>query len=325
MISVVIPAFNEAAGLGMLYDRVIAAAENWKQEFELILVDDGSSDKTLAIAAEIASRDRRLKVISLTRNFGHQAAVTAGLCHARGDVVAVIDADLQDPPEELLPLINKLDEGFDVVYAVRRKRKEGLPKRLAYYLYYRILRRLAAFEIPLDSGDFCVMRAEVVRSINELPERNRFIRGLRTWVGYRQTGLAYERHGRKTGESKYTFAKLLRLAVDGIINFSYKPLQLSMLLGICMGVLSLLAGVGVLIQYLLDWTILGFNPHQARGWTSLIFVMLFSFATQFFCLGILGEYVGRLYEETKRRPVYLVRRRINIEPPEQFSSPEPSD
>jgi polyisoprenyl-phosphate glycosyltransferase len=317
MISLVIPAFNEEKGLAELYRRVTDAAQQWNEEFELVVVDDGSRDRTLEICERLAAQDSRLKVISLSRNFGHQAAISAGLAHARGDIVSVMDADLQDPPEELLPFLEKIREGFDVVYAIRTKRKENLLKRASYYLYYRLLRKLATLDIPLDAGDFCVMRAEVVSAINWLPERNRFIRGLRTWVGFRQTGLAYERQPRFAGEPKYTFARLLRLALDGIFNFSYRPLQLIAAAGMAVGAVSVLLAIVVLTQYFTDWTIWGFNPHQARGWTSLMLVVLFSSATQLFCLGILGEYIGRLFEEVKRRPVYLVKRRINIdaEPP----------
>lgn len=312
MISIVVPAFNEEQGIEALYHRVRTAARQWGEDFELIIIDDGSTDATLLICERLAAEDSRLKVISLTRNFGHQIALSAGLQHAQGDITAVMDADLQDPPESLLAFIEKVREGYDVVYAIRMKRKEGVFKRLSYYLYYRILRRLATLDIPLDAGDFCVMRREVVQAINDLPERNRFVRGLRTWVGFRQTGLAYERQARFAGEPKYTLAKLIKLAADGVINFSYRPLHFVMLLGATVGIGALLLGIFVIIQYLLDWTIWGFNPRQARGWTSLIFVLLFSTAIQLFSLGIVGEYIGRLFEETKQRPLYLVRRRINI-------------
>jgi polyisoprenyl-phosphate glycosyltransferase len=304
---------NEEEGVRVLYSRITAAAKEWPDpNLELILVDDGSSDRTLEICREIADSDPRFKVVSLTRNFGHQAAVSAGLQHATGDVVVVMDADLQDPPESVGPLISKLKDGFDVVYAIRTKRKENIAKRSMYYLYYRLLRKLASLDIPLDSGDFCVMRGNVCRAICELPERNRFVRGLRTWVGYRQTGVTYEREARFAGEAKYGLAKLMKLALDGIVNFSYKPLHVAILFGATVGILSCLAGLFVLLQYFTDWTVLGFNPRQSRGWTSLIFVSLFSSAVQLFCVGILSEYVGRLFEETKRRPIYLVQERINI-------------
>lgn len=315
MISIVIPALNEEKGIEELYRRVTAAAAGWGDTYELIIVDDGSTDQTLSLCERIARTDQRFKVVSLTRNFGHQPAVTAGLHHAQGDIVAVMDADLQDPPEVLKMFIDKIHEGYDVVYAIRTKRKEGPFKRLSYYLYYRILKRLATLDIPLDSGDFCLMRREVVGALNSLPERNRFVRGLRTWVGYRQTGMSYEREARFAGDPKYTFRKLLKLALDGIINFSYQPLQMILLLGTVLGVLCLATGVFIVVQYLADWTILGFNPRQARGWTSLTFLLLFCSAMQMFCLGILGEYIGRLFEEAKQRPIYMTRKRINIDPP----------
>lgn len=316
MISVVVPAFNEQESLEELHRRVMGAAEQWGDEVEVIVVDDGSTDATLAILERIAGSDARMKVVSLTRNFGHQAAVTAGLNHARGSIVCVLDADLQDPPEDILPFINRVREGMDVVYAIRRKRKEGPLKRASYFVYYRVLRRLATLDIPLDAGDFCVMNAQVVRAINSLPERNRFVRGLRAWVGFRQEGMAYERSARFAGEPKYNFARLLRLAMDGIVNFSYRPLQLIMILGMTVGVLAFLIGILVLVQYIGDYTIFGYNPRAARGWTSLALTLLFSSAVQLFCLGILGEYLGRLFEETKRRPAYLVKRRIGIAAPD---------
>jgi len=316
MISLVVPAFNEQDGIEELYRRVSTSALAWGDDWELIVVDDGSRDRTLEVLERLAQADPRLKIVSLTRNFGHQLAVTAGLHHATGSIVCVMDADLQDPPEELLPFIEKVREGMDVVYAIRTKRKEGPLKRVAYHLYYRILKRLATLDIPLDAGDFCVMRGEVVQAINQLPERNRFVRGLRTWVGYRQSGLAYERAARFAGTPKYTFGKLLKLASDGIINFSYRPLQASMFLGIFVGTIAVALGIVVLVQYLGDVTLAGYNPRQSRGWTSLILTLLFSSAVQLFCIGILGEYIGRLFEETKRRPMYLVKKRVGLAKPE---------
>jgi polyisoprenyl-phosphate glycosyltransferase len=314
MISVVVPALNEEDGIAELYRRITTAARAWPdREMELIIVDDGSTDRTLTIARELARADQRLKIVSLTRNFGHQAAVSAGLNHSMGDVVIVMDADLQDPPESVGPLIDKLNEGFDVVYAIRTKRKGSFAKRALYYLYYRLLRQLATLEIPLDTGDFCVMRGNVCRAICQLPERNRFVRGLRTWVGYRQVGFSYERQARFAGEAKYSFSKLVKLGLDGIVNFSYRPLHFAFLFGVTVGILSCIAGVFVLFQYATNWTVWGFNPRQARGWTSLIFILLFSSAAQLFCMGILSEYMGRLFEETKRRPIYLVKERVNFQ------------
>ena len=312
MISLVIPAYNEEDGIEEMYRRILAAAPVWRDEFEILIVDDGSRDRTLEICERMAAADPRLKVISLSRNFGHQAAVSAGLMYARGSIVTVMDADLQDPPEELQPFIAKIHQGWDVVYAIRTKRKENLLKRLCYLAYYRILRRLAVLDIPLDVGDFCVMRGEVVDAINQLPERNRFVRGLRSWVGFRQTGMAYERQARFAGEPKYNFSKLFRLAMDGIINFSYKPLQFILSIGLVLAGLGMLGAIFVVVQYLTNWTIIGFNPRNARGWTSTIFVILFFSAVNLICLGILGEYIGRLFEEVKRRPTWIIRKQINL-------------
>ena len=312
MISIVIPAYNEEDGIAELYRRIVAAAPAWREEFEILIVDDGSRDRTMEICERIGAADARLKVISLSRNFGHQAAVSAGLMHAGGNIVTVMDADLQDPPEELLPFIGKIREGWDVVYAIRTKRKEGLLKRICYRAYYRILKRLAVLDIPLDAGDFCVMRGEVVDAINRLPERNRFVRGLRSWVGFRQTGMAYERQARFAGEPKYNFRKLFKLATDGIINFSYRPLQFIMSIGLVLACFCMLTAVFIVVQYLNNWTIAGFNPRNARGWTSLIFTILFFSAVNLVCMGILGEYIGRLFEEVKRRPTWIVKKRINL-------------
>jgi dolichol-phosphate mannosyltransferase len=312
MISIVIPAYNEEEGIAELYRRIVEAAPAWQDEIEILIVDDGSRDRTVQICEEIGARDGRLKLIVLTRNFGHQAAVSAGLAHARGSIVTVMDADLQDPPEELLPFLQKIHEGWDVVYAIRTKRKENLLKRTSYWAYYRILRRLAQLDIPLDAGDFCVMRGEVVDTMNRLPERNRFVRGLRSWVGFQQTGIAYERRARFAGEPKYNFYKLLRLASNGIFNFSYRPLQLIMSIGLILACFCLFGAVFIVIQYLTNWTIIGFNPRNAVGWTSLMFTILSLTAVNLVCMGILGEYIGRVFEEVKHRPTWIVKRRFNF-------------
>jgi polyisoprenyl-phosphate glycosyltransferase len=323
MISVVVPAYNEQEVLQLMYDRLTACASSWGEEYEIVLVDDGSSDDTLPLAETIAATDPRLKIVALSRNFGHQAAVTAGLNFSRGDLIAVIDADLQDPPEELPRFFAKCREGFDVVYGIRTRRKESLWKRLAYKSFYRLLAVLANIEIPLDSGDFCVMSRRAVDAMNALPERNRFIRGLRSWVGFRQTGLSYERHARASGEPKYTISSLVKLALDGITNFSSRPLRLIAVLGLLVATLATAGGVMFLLQYLFDWTILGHNPRQARGWSSLIVAVLFLAGAQLFSLGILGEYIGRLFEEIKGRPIFLVGRTINVTAPDRTSGSSP--
>jgi dolichol-phosphate mannosyltransferase len=313
VISIVIPVHNEFECLPLLYERLVAAASTWKEDFECVLVDDGSWDRSLELMREIASKDERFKLLSFTRNFGHQSAVTAGLCYASGDIVGIMDADLQDPPEEIEAFVEKCREGYDVVYAVRTHRKEGLGKRLSYWLYYRFLKSLASVDIPLDSGDFCVMSRRVVDAMNELPERNRFVRGLRTWVGYHQAGLEYERGSRQAGRPKYTFGKLLNLALDGLVNFSFKPLRVLAIVGVLIGVLSFVAALLFFLQYVTDTTIWGYNPRNAPGWTSLILAIFFLSGTQLVGMGILGEYIGRLFEETKARPMYLIKEQVNFD------------
>lgn len=312
MISLIVPAYNESTILNTLYQRVAAAAAAWGDTWELLLIDDGSRDDTLAIAAALASADPRVKVLSFSRNFGHQPAVTAGLEHAKGDIIAVIDADLQDPPEELLRFIDKCREGYDVVYAIRTKRKEGPLKRSAYFLYYRLLRQLSAIEIPLDTGDFCVMSRRILDVINSLPERTRFIRGLRSWSGFRQIGLPYERHARLAGEPKYTFTSLVKLGLDGVLSFSYKPLHLLMLAGGGIGALAFLGGFLSFVLYVSGGSVLGYNPRDTPGWTSLIIVILFMAGVQMFSIGLLGAYIGRIFEESKGRPVYVIGKTINL-------------
>jgi glycosyltransferase involved in cell wall biosynthesis len=312
MISVVVPAFNEGAGIAQLYNRVAAAAASWGENYELIIVDDGSGDDTLKVCKALARSDAQLKILSLSRNFGHQAALSAGLAYSSGDWIAVLDADLQDPPEQLKRFIDQCKEGFDVVYAIRTNRKEGFFKRAAYFVYYRLLQKLASIDIPLDSGDFCVMSRRVVDQLNRLPERRRYVRGLRAWIGYRQTGLEYEREARAFGDAKYTFSKLLRLAFDGIFNFSYKPLQTFMVAGMVVASGTFMLALLILVQYAWNITVFGYNPHQARGWTSLILAILFSSGVQLIGIGVLGEYVGRLFDEVKGRPIFVVKETVNF-------------
>ena len=312
MISIVVPAYNEADGIELLYQRVTKAATTWNDSFELIVVDDGSRDATLAILSALSASDTRLKVLSFSRNFGHQAAVSAGLVYAEGDIIAVIDADLQDPPEELARFLQRCRDGYDVVYAIREKRKESMFKRAAYFVYYRVLRFLANIDIPLDSGDFCVISRRALDTLNALPERNRFVRGLRTWIGYRQVGMAYERQARAAGAPKYTLRSLTNLALDGMINFSYKPLRVLGVTGMLVGVMAVIAGILFFLQSVTNTTVWGYNPRDAPGWTTLILTILFLSAVQLFGLGVMGEYIGRLFEETKRRPPYVITSWINL-------------
>ncbi|MEB3328908.1 MAG: glycosyltransferase family 2 protein [Candidatus Sericytochromatia bacterium] len=307
-LSVVVPLFNEEANVAELERRLTAVLTGLGLRWEVLLVNDGSLDGTRSLLDALCAQDRRYKALHLTRNFGHQAAVSAGLDHAEGDTVAVLDADLQDPPELLGAMRARWAEGYHVVYGVRRKRKEAWLKRASYWLYYRVLRLSSSLEIPLDAGDFSLMDRRVVLALRALPERNRFVRGIRHWVGFRQVGLAYERDARHAGEVKYTPRKLVRLALDGLIAFSDAPLRLAIYLGMLFALSSFVLAVGfVAIKLTLDV--------EPRGWTSTVILMLFIGGVQLLTLGIIGEYISRIYDEVKRRPVYLVAQRMNLEAP----------
>ncbi len=300
-LSVVVPLFNEHENLPALYHRLVAALAPLGEPFELVFVNDGSRDATPAMLDLLAATDPRVTAVHLSRNFGHQPAVTAGLDHARGDAVIVMDGDLQDPPEVLPQFVAKWRAGHEVVYAVRRKRKEGPLKRLGYFAFYRVLRAVADLDIPLDAGDFCLMDRQVVDQLKAMPERVRFVRGLRTFVGFRQVGVEYERDARAAGRSKYTFRKLLGLAIDGLLNFSSYPLRLVTYLG----VLSAAAAAGLAIWAVYDAVS---NQSTPRGWASTIVVVLFMGAIQLISLGVVGEYVRRIFLEVKGRPPYIVGR-----------------
>jgi dolichol-phosphate mannosyltransferase len=298
--------YNEQAVLGTLYERLTAAARSWGDDYEVIAVDDGSRDGTLAGLSEIHRRDPRWKVLSFSRNFGHQTAVSAGLHYASGDVAAVMDADLQDPPEELNKLLDQWRAGYHVVYAIRANRKEGVLKRAAYAGFYRLLRKLAAIDIPLDAGDFCLMDRAVVDVLASLPERTRFVRGLRCWAGFRQTGVVYDRPARAAGATKYSLGKLVRLAADGIFSFSSAPLKLSSWLGIGCCAASAVLIVALVVWWASNVPLLGMRPGAAVGWTSLFSLVLFLGGLQLLMIGFIGEYLARVFEETKGRPPWVI-------------------
>jgi len=304
LISVVVPLFNEGENLRELISRLDAALEG--RHYEFMLVDDGSSDDTREQLAKLANRRPEIKVLSLSRNFGHQAAITAGLEHASGDAVVVMDGDLQDPPEAIPGLISRWFEGYDVVYAVRRNRKEGPLKRAAYSGFYRLLKRLSYLDIPLDSGDFALMDRRVVDLLNHLPERNRFVRGIRSWVGFRQVGMEVEREARAAGDPKYTVKMLRRLAFDGIISFSHAPLRIFSSLGLVFSVGSFLSILVVL------WIRL-FTDMSVPGFASTATLILLLGGVQLLGIGILGEYIARIFDEVKNRPNYIVAERSNLD------------
>ncbi|HRS96417.1 MAG TPA: glycosyltransferase family 2 protein [Candidatus Latescibacteria bacterium] len=313
MISVVIPCYNEEEVLPQLFARLGAAAETWGEEYEILLVDDGSRDATWQLILEQHARDERWRGISFARNFGHQTAISAGIHYARGCAVILMDADLQDPPEQLHRFIAAWRDGNDVVYAIRATRKENILKRAAYKAFYRVLRRLASIEIPLDSGDFCLMDRKVVDVLNAMPERNRFVRGLRSWAGFRQLGLEYNRDARAAGEVKYTLRKLIKLALDGVVSFSTTPLRMATYLGFVVSFFALLgAAVTILQRIFVEWfTRIGF-PY-VPGFYALFTSMLFLGGVQLISLGIIGEYLGRIFDEVKGRPLWTIRETAGLE------------
>lgn len=299
-ISVVVPLFNEEENLIELHKRLRSSLDPLEVEAELVFVNDGSTDDTEMMVHMLAHSDPRVVGVQLSRNFGHQAAVSAGIAQATGDAVIVMDGDLQDPPEVLAQFIERWRQGIDVVYAIRTKRKESFLKRLAYSSFYRLLQRLSDIEIPLDSGDFGLMDRKVVNALLALPERQRFIRGLRSFVGFRQEGLHYERAGREAGKPKYTLKALIRLAMDGLISFSSAPLNLITYLG-----LGSCATALMLIGWVLGRAIIGQKPPE--GWASTMVVVLFFGSVQLLSLGIIGEYLRRIFLEVKGRPTFLIR------------------
>lgn len=306
-ISVVCPIYNEQENLHELYRRLSKVLEAIGERYEILLVDDYSQDASREIIAGFCEQDSHVRSLRFSRNFGHQTAITAGMQHARGELVILMDGDLQDPPEVLPDLIAKHEtEGWDVIYAIRRRRKENLLYRAAYRAFYRLLQRLSYIEIPLDSGDFCLMHRRVVNEINALPERNRFVRGIRSWVGFRQTGFEYERQARHAGEAKYTFRSLLRLAMDGIFSFSYTPLHTATWGGFWIAIFGII--------YAFYTAIMRLNGHMANtGWTTIIVAVLIMGGLNMLMLGIIGEYIGRIFEETKGRPQYIVEDYIGFE------------
>ena len=299
--SFIIPIYNEEDTLFEMYRRVRAVMDQMDGSVELVLVNDGSRDRSLFLMRELHEQDPQVCYLSLARNFGHQVAVTAGLNFVRGQAIVILDADLQDPPELIPALVEKWQQGYQVVYAQRTKRlRESWFKRLPAYVFYRLMRRLADVEIPVDTGDFCLMDRRVVDVLNTMPERNRYIRGLRSWVGLEQTSICFEREPRFAGEVKYTFRKSLSLAVNSLVSFSKLPLRLSTYVGLLAAVAAVL--MAVLVLY---WRIVA-PTSPLTGFASIMIAIFFLGAVQLVSIGILGEYVGRIYEEVKGRPLYVL-------------------
>ena len=306
-LSVVAPCFNEEGVLHELYRRISQVLDGSGESWELVLVNDGSRDRTPEIMRELHAQDERVKVVDFARNFGHQIAVTAGMDYARGDAVVLIDADLQDPPELILEMLAKWREGYEVVYAIRAERKgETWFKEFTAKMFYRIIYKITDIDIPMDTGDFRLMDRKVVNALKTMHEKHRFMRGMSVWVGFRQTGVKYVRAERYAGETKYPLKKMLKFAMDGITSFSYFPLQLATYIGF---VAALLAVLGIMVTIILRLS----GSHAFFGQATTLVSVLFLGGVQLICLGILGEYLGRIYDEVKGRPLYIVREALGFD------------
>lgn len=311
-ISLIVPCFNEEAVLPETHRRltdVLCGLEG--MAYEIIYIDDGSSDRTAEILRELQAVDERVRVLLLSRNFGHQIAVTAGLAEAAGDAVVVIDADLQDPPEIIPEMMERWRDGYDVVYGLRTDRSgETQFKLWTAKVFYQLLNRVSDVQIPPDVGDFRLMNRRVVDALLAMPERDRFLRGMVSWIGYRQVAVLYERAPRFAGQSKYPLLKMLRFALDGILSFSFAPLRVATWMGFAAMALAF-AGIvyAILLRlYTTDWV---------RGWASIFVAVLFMGGVQLVTIGIIGEYIGRIYEEVKQRPLYFVRERLGFKTKER--------
>lgn len=301
-LSAVVPIFNEEAGIAELHRRLRGVLQGLGVAYEMVLVNDGSRDGSAGLLDDLARTDPTVRAIHFSRNFGHQAAVAAGLAHSRGRTVVVLDADLQDPPELIEGLLAKWREGYQIVYAQRTRRQgEPLSKRLFAWGFYRVVRGMTDVELPTDTGDFCLMDRAVVDLLNSMPERNRYIRGLRAWVGFRQTAVPFERAERFAGDVKYTFRKSLGLALNGIFSLSKAPLRAATWLGLTISAASFILALWAIYVRLTG----GFT---VPGWASTVVIMLFLGGVQLLTIGVIGEYLGRVYDEVKQRPLYIVAR-----------------
>ena len=312
--SLVIPVFNEEATLDTLFATIRDRLAALDVSYEVVLIDDGSRDRTGEMIAEMTRRDARFRSVHFSRNFGHQAAVTAGLHFARGSAVVVMDADLQDPPELLASMIDRWRAGYHVVYAQRVKRHaESALKRGIAFAYYRLLRRLTDVDIPADTGDFCLMDRRVVDLLNRMPERNRYLRGLRAWLGFRQTAVPFERPPRVAGEPKYTFFKSLGLGINGIVGFSRVPLRIATYLGLVASAVSIVLTGWAVYQRLV-------GQATVRGWASTLVVILLLGGIQLLMIGVVGEYLSRIYDEVKQRPMYVIGELRGFDDPRDYLS-----
>jgi len=303
--SVVIPVFNEEENLELLHRRLSKVLQHSYEDYEIILVDDGSRDKSLEIMSGLRMTDPKVKVISFSRNFGHQMAITAGIDYTSGDAVIIMDADLQDPPEVIPQLIEKWREGYDTVYAIRESRKDPILKRAIAFAFYRLFKRISEVDVPVDAGDFRLMSRRVVDILRNMPERNRYIRGLASWVGFSQASISYARDERYRGERKYTLWQLVKLAIDGITSFSHFPLRLVTQLGLVVSLAGFLYAAIIIISGL-------FFGRVVPGWTTLMAAVIFLGGVQLIVVGVVGEYIGRIYVEVQQRPLYLIKQKTGF-------------
>ena len=304
-ISIIVPIYNSEKFMGNLLEAIDKQkkASNW--DLELILIDDGSKDQSFSKIEQLNKQFPYIKGIKLSRNFGHQIAVKTGLSNCTGDYIAIIDDDLQDPPSLLPMFFSYLDNGHDVAYGVRKKRKESFIKKLSYNSFYRILKSLSDTNIPLDSGDFCVMKKHVVDNMLLLQEKNPFLRGIRAWVGFKQIGVEYDRHARIEGESGYTLKKLLKIAMDGIFSFSSVPIRVITMLGVFGFIFAISYSIYVILEYFL-------HGISVQGFATLAIIISFFSSLMLICLGIIGEYIVRIYDEVRNRPYTVIEKTINI-------------
>lgn len=306
--SVIVPMYNEEAVINETYSRLTRVMKGLNESYEIIFINDGSRDKTSAMLTQLCNSDKNIKMIDFARNFGHQIAITAGMDYAAGECMVIIDGDLQDPPELIPEMIKIWRSGYDVVYGKRKTRQgETLFKKLTAKIFYRTLHRLTDVDIPVDTGDFRLIDRRVCEALKQLPERSRYVRGLMSWVGFKQTAIEFERSERFAGETKYPLKKMLKLAMDGIMSFSYKPLKLASYIGTILSGLSFIYLIIVLLQRII-------SPESVQsGWASLIAVSLFFNGIILLMLGIIGEYIGRIYDEAKGRPLYTISELKNME------------
>jgi len=305
--SVVIPVYNEEEVVNECYSRIKSVMDSTNESYEIIFVNDGSRDKTCEIVNKICEQDKNVKLIDFSRNFGHQLAITAGMNYSTGDAVVVIDADLQDPPEVILDMIKKWREGYQVVYGKRLKREgESVFKRVTAKVFYRVLRKLTEFDIPVDAGDFRLIDRKVCDALSKMNEKNRYVRGIISWLGFKTTYVEFVREKRFAGKTKYPLKKMLKFATDAVISFSYKPLKITSYLGLLLSAFSFIYLVCAIVFKLFG--VITTVP----GWTSIVAISLFFNGIVLLVLGIMGEYVGRIYDEVKERPLYVVNEFVNF-------------